>query len=137
MAHSQLNITKALQMSFVFNYPCLKKRFLDIIIGVLRFFYIICIFVVQIQSKFNLFFNILELMGMTLFHQSTAETFCIHGLTDLDATAQHRLRDLGLTTGKQVKIVRRYPFNGPIILSFDDQKVGLRKALVRRLRGGD
>ncbi|ANK60757.1 MULTISPECIES: FeoA family protein [Loigolactobacillus] len=73
---------------------------------------------------------------MFLFKQTPSETFYIHDLTALDEKTQHRLRDLGLTLGKKVKIIRRYPFNGPIIITFDQQRVGLRRQLVAQLKGG-
>ncbi|MFD1318934.1 FeoA family protein [Loigolactobacillus zhaoyuanensis] len=73
-------------------------------------------------------------MWFSQLHQQP-ETFHINNLQLLDAKTQHRLKDLGLIYGKTVTIIRRYPFNGPVVIAFDHQQVGLRSELVRCLQG--
>ncbi|MFD0896761.1 FeoA family protein [Loigolactobacillus binensis] len=73
-------------------------------------------------------------MQFAQVHQQP-ETFHVTNLQLLDAKTQHRLKDLGLIDGKEVTIIQRYPFHGPVIIAFDHQQVGLRSKLVSCLQG--
>nr|SFZ88882.1 hypothetical protein LREN565_1995 [Loigolactobacillus rennini] len=72
-------------------------------------------------------------MWLPQLHQQS-ETFHVNNLQTLDVKTQHRLKDLGLTRGKKVTIIRRYPLHGPVIISFDHQKIGLRWDLIQSLK---
>ncbi|MCT2870738.1 FeoA family protein [Limosilactobacillus fermentum] len=54
----------------------------------------------------------------------------------LNEATQERLHNLGLYEGKDVALIQRYPFHGPVIIESDRQRIGLRYRVFCQLTGG-
>ncbi|STX18569.1 FeoA family protein [Levilactobacillus brevis] len=57
----------------------------------------------------------------------------VHQLDRLDYATAHRLHNLGIHPGSHLTILYRYPFHGPVVIAFDQQKVGIRYSVFRSL----
>lgn len=60
----------------------------------------------------------------------------VHQMTKLDTQTAQRLHSLGIQPGSQLTVVRKYPFHGPVIITVDQQKIGIRYAVFQALLGG-
>jgi Fe2+ transport system protein FeoA len=62
----------------------------------------------------------MKLNDLPLKH--TAEILSIEG----DSEKLNRLTELGLRSGKQIQILQKTPFNGPIIIQVEQSLIALR-----------
>lgn len=62
----------------------------------------------------------MKLNDLPLKH--TAEILLIEG----DAEKLNRLAELGLRSGKQIQILQKTPFNGPIVIQVEQSLIALR-----------
>lgn len=62
----------------------------------------------------------MKLNDLPLKH--TAEILSIEG----DSSSLNRLTELGLRSGKQIQILQKTPFNGPIIIQVEQSLIALR-----------
>lgn len=63
-------------------------------------------------------------------------TVTVAQMATLDDQTAHRLHNLGIHPGSQLTVLRKYPFHGPVIVTFDQQKVGIRYTVFRELLRG-
>lgn len=56
------------------------------------------------------------------------------GLADLAPEVARRLTDLGFTTGARVRVTRRAPFGGPMLVRVADYEVALRRGEAGAIR---
>lgn len=62
----------------------------------------------------------MKLTDLPLKH--TAEILSIEG----DSNSLNRLTELGLRSGKQIQVLQKTPFNGPIVIQVEQSLIALR-----------
>ena len=63
------------------------------------------------------------------------EKLKIEDLGDLDPTVKRRLKELGVSEGKSVKVVRYCPLGGPCLLECGGQLFGIRRKDTHCIKG--
>ncbi|QFR67095.1 FeoA family protein [Furfurilactobacillus rossiae] len=64
---------------------------------------------------------------------SVNEQLTVHCMDHLEKGISRQLHRLGIKPGTVLTVVRRYPFHGPVIIEFDDQRIGVRDAVLQTL----
>jgi ferrous iron transport protein A len=80
--------------------------------------------------------GVLEMQTLAEVQEGTVVT--IEDLSETDAVLRRRLYDMGVTEGARVRLCRRLPFGGPLMIECEELCIGLRrcdapKIAVRRL----
>ncbi len=70
------------------------------------------------------------------FSKTNSSGYTITGFQGIDQATCQRLHSLGLQLGSVVRLVRQYPFHGPVIIEADNQQIGIRYAVFKQLTGG-
>lgn len=70
------------------------------------------------------------------YSESAYPNVIVRQMSQLDGQTAHRLQNLGIHTGSQLAVLRQYPFHGPVIVEFDQQKIGIRYVVFQSLVGG-
>nr|WP_268890129.1 FeoA family protein [Levilactobacillus lanxiensis] len=70
------------------------------------------------------------------YSESAYPIVTVEQMATLDGQTAHRLHNLGIHPGSQLTVLRQYPFHGPVIVEFDQQKVGIRYVVFEALLGG-
>lgn len=63
------------------------------------------------------------------------KTYTLHSLTKLNAGTVMRLHNLGLHDGSVIKVIRKYPFHGPVIIENNRQRIGIRFNVFKTITG--
>lgn len=63
------------------------------------------------------------------------KNYTIHSLTKLNQSTVVRLHELGLYDGSIVKVIRKYPFHGPVIIENNRQRIGIRFNVFKTITG--
>lgn len=71
------------------------------------------------------------------YSESAYPNVTVQEMSHLDGQTAHRLHNLGIHPGSQLAVLRQYPFHGPVIVEFDQQKIGIRYTVFHSLLGGD
>jgi len=71
------------------------------------------------------------------YSESAYPIVTVEQMATLDGQTAHRLHTLGIHPGSQLTVLRQYPFHGPVIVEFDQHKVGIRYVVFEDLLGGD
>lgn len=61
--------------------------------------------------------------------------YTLHALTKLNEGTVMRLHCLGLHKGSTIKVIRFYPFHGPVIIENNRQRIGIRYKVFETLIG--
>lgn len=70
------------------------------------------------------------------YSESAYPIVTVQQMRQLDGQTAHRLQNLGIHPGSQLTVLREYPFHGPVIVEFDQQKIGIRYVVFQSLLGG-
>lgn len=63
------------------------------------------------------------------------KNYTIHSLTKLNQDTVVRLHELGLQDGSVIKVIRKYPFHGPVIIENNRQRIGIRFNVFKTITG--
>ncbi|MEJ8306847.1 FeoA family protein [Saccharibacillus sacchari] len=69
----------------------------------------------------------------TLGHMKPGATATLHALDSVSPLLRRRLRDLGVTEGSILKVLRRSPFGGPLTFECVGQHIGIRRGEANRM----
>jgi len=61
----------------------------------------------------------------------------LNSLLKLNQATVTRLNNLGIHSGSKIKVVRFYPFHGPVIIENNHQRIGIRYSVFKILTSGE
>lgn len=71
-----------------------------------------------------------------IFETDKQKYFDISNIDLLDSQTEQRLHSLGIHNGSKLSVVRFFPFHGPVIVSVDHQRIGIRYEVFKLITGG-
>ena len=60
-------------------------------------------------------------------------TRCIISSLEGGADFRRRLRNIGVSEGKKLKVVAKYPFSGPIVIEVDGRKITIGRGMASKI----
>jgi len=65
------------------------------------------------------------------------QTVTVHQMEQVDKPTATRLHSLGIYSGCELAVLRKYPFHGPVIVEYESQRIGIRYSIFLALIGGN